>query len=138
MPRLLAIDYGVRRTGLAVTDELQLIASGLSTIETPQLMDYLARYFATENVSTVLIGEPKQMNGQPSQSAPLIEAFVAQFAQQFPDKKIVRVDERFTSKMAVQTLIDSGLRKKQRQNKALLDEVAATILLQDYLVRFKI
>jgi putative Holliday junction resolvase len=101
-------------------------------------MNYLARYFATENVSTVLIGEPKQMNGQPSQSAPLIEAFVAQFAQQFPDKKIVRVDERFTSKMAVQTLIDSGLRKKQRQNKALLDEVAATILLQDYLVRFKI
>lgn len=138
MPRILAIDYGSKRTGLAVTDELQLIASGLNTIETPQLMDYLAHYFATENVSTVLIGEPKQMNGQPSQSAPLIEAFVAQFAQQFPDKKIVRVDERFTSKMAVQTLIDSGLRKKQRQNKALLDEVAATILLQDYLVRFKI
>ena len=138
MPRILAIDYGSKRTGLAVTDELQLIASGLSTVDTPRLMDYLARYFTTENVSTVLIGEPKQMNGQPSQSAPLIEAFVTQFAQQFPDKKIVRVDERFTSKMAVQTLIDSGLRKKQRQNKALLDEVAATILLQDYLVRFKI
>jgi putative Holliday junction resolvase len=138
MPRILAIDYGSKRTGLAVTDELQLIASGLSTVDTSKLMDYLARYFATENVSTVLIGEPKQMNGQPSQSAPLIEAFVTQFTQQFPDKKIVRVDERFTSKMAVQTLIDSGLRKKQRQNKALLDEVAATILLQDYLLRFKV
>ncbi|MBU3681134.1 MAG: Holliday junction resolvase RuvX [Flavobacterium sp.] len=138
MSRILAIDYGSKRTGLAVTDELQLIASGLTTVDTPQLMDFLARYFAAEKVSKVLIGEPKQMNGQPSQSAPLIAAFVTQFSTQFPTIPVERVDERFTSKMAAQTLIDSGLRKKQRQNKALLDEIAATILLQDYLVRFKI
>ncbi|WP_297509498.1 Holliday junction resolvase RuvX [Flavobacterium sp.] len=135
MPRLLAIDYGIKRTGIAVTDELQLIASGLTTVATSELLPFLSAYFTTENVSKVLVGEPKQMNGLPSESAPLINDFVARFQKQFPEILVERVDERFTSKMAFQTLIDSGLKKKQRQNKGLIDEIAATILLQDYLTR---
>ncbi|KGO82018.1 Holliday junction resolvase [Flavobacterium beibuense F44-8] len=136
--RVLAIDYGQKRTGIAVTDDMQIIASGLTTVDTPKLLDFLADYFAKENVGKVLIGEPKQMNNEPSQSAPLINAFVEKFKLQFPDMELERVDERFTSKMAFQTMIDSGLKKKQRQNKALIDEISATILLQDYLSRKKI
>ena len=135
MPRILAIDYGQKRTGIAVTDELQIIASGLTTIPSETSIAFLKDYFGKENVTTVLIGEPKQMNGEPSQSAEIIEKFVLNFKNNFPDMKLVRVDERFTSKMAFQTMIDSGLNKKQRQNKALIDEIAATILLQDYLTR---
>jgi putative Holliday junction resolvase len=135
MPRILAIDYGMKRTGIAVTDELQIIASGLTTIPSETTIDFLKDYFSKENVAKVLIGEPKQMNGQPSESTPIIEKFVAKFTATFPEMKIVRVDERFTSKMAFQTMIDSGLSKKQRQNKGLVDEIAATILLQDYLTR---
>lgn len=137
MPRILAIDYGLKRTGIAVTDEMQLIASGLTTIASETALDFLKDYFAKEKVERVLIGEPKQMNGQPSQSAPLIEAFIEKFKTQFPDMQLDRVDERFTSKMAFQTMIDSGLKKKQRQDKALIDEISATILLQDYLLRKK-
>lgn len=135
MPRIIAIDYGIKRTGIAVTDELQIIASGLTTIPSETTIAFLKDYFTKESVSKVLIGEPKQMNGQPSESAPIIEKFVADFTLAFPDLKIERVDERFTSKMAFQTMIDIGLSKKQRQNKALVDEIAATILLQDYLSR---
>jgi putative Holliday junction resolvase len=135
MPRILAIDYGQKRSGIAVTDELQIIASGLTTIPTETLFSFLESYFATENVSKVLIGEPKQMNGQPSQSAEMIDVFAIKLEQRFSEIKIIRVDERFTSKMAFQTMIDSGLTKKQRQNKGLVDEIAATILLQDYLTR---
>jgi putative Holliday junction resolvase len=135
MPRIVAIDYGIKRTGIAVTDELQIIASGLTTIPSETVIAFLKDYFTKESVTKVLIGEPKQMNGQPSESTPVIEKFVADFTQAFPDMKIERVDERFTSKMAFQTMIDSGLSKKQRQNKALVDEIAATILLQDYLSR---
>ncbi len=135
MPRILSIDYGIKRTGLAVTDELQIIASGLTTIPSSEVMVFLKDYFSKENVAKVLIGEPKQMNGQPSQSAPIIEKFVDDFKAIFPEIKVERVDERFTSKMAFQTMIDSGLKKKQRQNKALVDEIAATIMLQDYLSR---
>jgi len=135
MPRILAIDYGMKRTGIAVTDELQIIASGLTTISSETAISFLAAYFAKENVSKVLIGEPKQMNGQPSESTPIIEKFVSDFTTAFPEMKIERVDERFTSKMAFQTMIDSGLKKQQRQNKALLDEISATIMLQDYLTR---
>ena len=135
MPRILAIDYGQKRTGIAVTDELQIIASGLTTIPSETTIEFLTDYFRKENVSKVLIGEPKQMNGEPSQSAEIIESFVVKFTKAFPDMKIVRVDERFTSKMAFQTMIDSGLKKKQRQNKALIDEISATIMLQDYLTR---
>ncbi|MEK8180134.1 Holliday junction resolvase RuvX [Flavobacterium buctense] len=135
MPRILAIDYGMKRTGLAVTDELQIIASGLTTIPSETAIAFLKDYFSKENVAKVLIGEPKQMNGQPSESTPIIEKFVTKFTATFPEMKIERVDERFTSKMAFQTMIDSGLSKKQRQNKGLVDEIAATILLQDYLTR---
>lgn len=135
MPRILAIDYGIKRTGIAVTDELQIIASGLTTIPSETIIPFLKDYFSKEKVSTVLIGEPKQMNGLPSESTPIIEKFVEIFSTEFPEMKVIRADERFTSKMAFQTMIDSGLSKKQRQNKGLVDEIAATILLQDYLTR---
>ncbi|ANO48136.1 Holliday junction resolvase RuvX [Flavobacterium columnare NBRC 100251 = ATCC 23463] len=135
MSRILAIDYGLKRTGIAVTDDFQIIASGLTTVASTEVLDFLKTYFEKEKVVKVLIGDPKQMNGQPSESAPLVEAFVQKFSDQFPEVKIVRVDERFTSKMAFQTMIDSGLKKKQRQNKALIDEISATIMLKDYLTR---
>jgi putative Holliday junction resolvase len=135
MSRILAIDYGIKRTGIAVTDELQIIASGLTTIPSETAIAFLTTYFSKEKVSKVLIGEPKQMNGDPSERTPIIEKFVTAFKTTFPEMEIVRVDERFTSKMAFKTMIDSGLKKKQRQNKGLVDEIAATILLQDYLTR---
>lgn len=135
MPRILAIDYGLKRTGIAVTDETQIIASGLTTIPSETAVAFLKDYFRKEKVEKVLIGEPKQMNGEPSESTEIIEKFVTVFASTFPDMKVERVDERFTSKMAFQTMIDSGLKKKQRQNKALVDEISATIMLQDYLSR---
>ena len=135
MPRILAVDYGIKRTGIAVTDELQIIASGLTTIPSKTVINFLKDYFLKEDVAKVLVGEPKQMNGLPSESSPIIEEFVTEFKITFPDMKLERVDERFTSKMAIQTMIDSGLKKKQRQNKGLVDEIAATILLQDYLSR---
>ncbi|PZR20599.1 MAG: Holliday junction resolvase RuvX [Flavobacterium psychrophilum] len=137
MARILAIDYGLKRTGIAVTDEMQIIASGLTTVDSPKAIDFLRDYFTKERVEKVLIGEPKQMNGLPSQSAPLIESFITNFTLQFPDMQLERVDERFTSKMAFQTMIDSGLKKKQRQDKGLIDEISATIMLQDYLSRKK-
>lgn len=135
MPRILAIDYGIKRTGIAVTDELQIIASGLTTIPSETTIDFLQSYFEKEEVIKVLIGEPKQMNGEPSESTPIIEAFVTKFKATFPNKPVVRVDERFTSKMAFQVMIDSGLKKNQRKNKALIDEISATIMLRDYLSR---
>jgi putative Holliday junction resolvase len=138
MPRILSIDYGIKRTGIAVTDDFQIIASGLTTIPSDTAIAFLKEYFNKEKVEKVIIGEPKQMNGQPSESAEIIEKFVIKFKSEFPQMKMERVDERFTSKMAFQTMIDSGLKKKQRQNKGLVDEIAATIMLQDYLLRYKI
>ena len=135
MPRILAIDYGIKRTGIAVTDNFQIIASGLTTIPSETIMSFLNDYFNKETVALVLIGEPKQMNGQPSESSEIIEKFVHKFKETFPAMTVERSDERFTSKMAFQVMIDSGLKKKQRQNKALVDEIAATIMLQDYLSR---
>ena len=136
MSRILAIDYGIKRTGIAVTDEMQMIAFGLTTIQSETAIAFLKDYFSKEKVACVIVGEPKQMDGTPSQSAEIINAFVAKFKVAFPEMILERVDERFTSKMAFQTMIDSGLNKKQRQNKALVDEIAATIILQDYL-RYK-
>ena len=133
MARILSIDYGQKRTGIAVTDDFQIIASGLTTIPSTDIIPFLKTYFSKENVETVIIGEPKQMNGLPSESTEIIENFITQFHTEFPNMKMELVDERFTSKMAFQTMIDSGLKKKQRQNKGLIDEIAATILLQDYL-----
>lgn len=137
MPRILSVDYGQKRTGIAVTDELQIIASGLTTIPSATAINFLKDYFIKEKVETVIIGEPRQMNGQPSESASLINGFVTHFTNHFPEMKIIRVDERFTSKMAFQSMIDSGLKKNQRKNKALIDEISATIMLQDYLRSLK-
>ncbi len=133
MARILAIDYGKKRTGIAVTDELQLIASGLTTVATHTLFEFLTAYLKNEQVELFLVGEPKQMNYTASESEQFILPFVEKLKKMFPKISIERVDERFTSKMAVQTMIDSGLRKKQRQNKALVDEISATIMLQSYL-----
>lgn len=133
MARLLSIDFGKKRTGIAVTDEFQIIASGLTTVETHNLMSFLKDYFAKEKVETVIIGDPKRLNNEPSEVVPLIEQFLVKFSKEFPDIPVKKVDERFTSKIAFQSMIDSGLKKKQRQNKALIDEIAATIILQDYL-----
>ncbi|WP_370213889.1 Holliday junction resolvase RuvX [Mesoflavibacter profundi] len=133
MAQLLAIDYGKKRTGLAVTDDLQIIASGLTTVPTKELIAFLKDYTQKHVVELFLVGEPKQMNNTPSESEALIQPFLVKLEQAFPNIPIKRVDERFTSKMAAKTLIDSGLKKKQRQNKALLDEVSATIILQSYL-----
>lgn len=137
MGRLLAIDYGTKRTGIAITDELQLIASGLTTVNTKELLKFLKKYFTSENVDVVLIGEPRQRDGTQSLIEVEIKKFVIILSEAFPKLKIVRVDERFTSKIALQTMIDSGLKKKQRQNKELIDEISATIILQDYLYKKK-
>ena len=133
MPRILSIDYGIKRAGIAVTDEMQIIASGLTTVPSENLITFLKNYFSKEKVEKVIIGEPKQMDGTPSESAAIIEKFIKTFTMTFPEMPLDRVDERFTSKMAFQTMIDSGLKKKQRQNKSLIDEIAATIMLQDYM-----
>jgi len=133
MARILAIDYGVKRTGIAVTDDFQIIASGLTTIETKEIFTFLKNYTSTENVELFLVGEPKQMNNTPSENEKNIAPFIQKLQLVFPKIPIKRVDERFTSKMAFQTMIDSGLNKKQRQNKALVDEISATIILQSYL-----
>ncbi len=133
MARVLAIDYGKKRTGIAVTDELQIIASGLTTVLTENLFEFLEDYIKKENVETFVIGKPKQMNNLDSESEVLIIPFINKLKTKFPNIPIVRVDERFTSKIAFQTMIDSGLKKKQRQNKALIDQISATIILQTYL-----
>ena len=135
MARILALDYGRKRTGIAVTDELQIIASGLTTVPTNDLLKFLEDYFSKENVELVLIGEPKQMDNTASESEVDIQKFLKQFVEKFPEREIKRVDERFTSKMAFQSMIDSGLKKKQRQNKGLVDEISATIILQSYLYK---
>ena len=133
MGRIMAIDYGIKRTGLAVTDPLGIIASGLDTVETPKLMSYLENYTRRETVDRFVVGDARHMDNTPSESARYIEPFVVALKAKFPDIPVDRVDERFTSKMAFQTMIDSGLKKKQRQNKGMIDQIAATIMLQDYL-----
>lgn len=135
MARLLALDYGKVRTGIAVTDEIQLIASGLTTVETPKLFDFLKKYMSKEEIERIIIGEPKQMNGSASESESLIQIFINKFTKKFPYVPVDRQDERFTSKMAFQSMIASGVKKKQRQNKALVDEISATLILQAYLDR---
>jgi putative holliday junction resolvase len=133
MGRLLAIDYGSKRCGIAVTDEMQIIASGLTTVDTKNLINFLKSYCKDESVDLFLIGLPKQMNNELSESEPLILKCIKILKKEIPHIRIERVDERFTSKMAFQTMIDSGLKKKQRQNKALVDEISATLILQSYL-----
>lgn len=135
MPRVIAIDYGQKRTGLAVTDTDQIIAGPLETIPTQQLIDFLTRYLAKETVECFVVGKPYNMDFSDSQSSKMIEDFVVHLGRKFPLIKIVRIDERFTSKMASQTILESGKNKKARQDKALVDKVSAVILLQDYLLR---
>jgi len=133
MARILALDYGTKRTGIAITDEMQLIASGLTTVATSALIDFLKQYFQDENVELVLVGEPKQKDGSHSQNEQHILGFLTAFKKAFPTMPLKRVDERFTSKIAFQTMIDSGLKKKQRRNERMIDETSATIILQTYL-----
>ena len=133
MARILALDYGLKRTGIAITDELQLIASGLTTVNTQDIFVFLKDYTEEENVELFVIGKPKQMNNTDSESEALIKPFIEKLEIEFPKIPIVRVDERFTSKMALQTLIDSGLKKKKRRDKELIDEISATLILQSYL-----
>ena len=133
MGRLLAIDYGTKRTGIAVTDELHIIASGLTTVSTPDLIVFLKDYVSKETVDKIVVGLPKQMDNTHSESEVYIQKFLVKLEKQIPNIPIVRVDERFTSKMAFQTMIDGGLSKKQRRNKALVDEISATLILQSYM-----
>lgn len=133
MPKVLAIDYGQKRVGIAVTDDLQIIASGLTTVHSKDVIAFLEDYLAKNNVECIVVGDPKDLKNNPAESARFIEPFVKHLSRKFPHIKIERVDERFTSKMAFQTMIDSGLKKKARQNKALVDEISATIILQSYL-----
>lgn len=133
MGRILAIDFGKKRTGIAVTDELQIIASGLTTVYTEDLIHFLKEYISKNQVELFLVGKPKQMNNTESESEALILPFLKKLKNQIPQIPLLRIDERFTSKIAVQTMIDGGLNKKQRRNKALVDEISATIILQSYL-----
>jgi len=131
--RILSIDYGRRRTGIAVTDPLQIIAGGLATVSTSQLVEWLNDYVRREQVERIVVGEPKQTNGEPSENLPRVRAFVARWQKEHPEIPVTWVDERFTSVMAHQAMLDGGLKKKDRQNKALVDEISATIILQSFL-----
>ena len=133
MPRILSIDYGLKRTGLAVTDPLQIIATGLTTVESKQLIPFLKDYFSKEQIELIIIGEPKNLDDSDTHATPLVEKCIKDLQKNFPGLPIKKVDERFTSKMASQAMIDMGMKKKQRRDKALIDEIAATIMLQDYL-----
>ena len=133
MARILSIDYGKKRTGLAVTDPLQIIAGGLATVSTSELFDYLQQYVGREPVERIVIGEPRQPNGQPSENLARVQQFVNRWRKQRPDIPIEYYDERFTSGLAHQAMLDAGLKRKARQDKALVDEISATIILEDYL-----
>ena len=133
MARILAIDYGRKRTGLAVTDPLQIIAGGLATVSTSGLFDWLQQYLQQEQVERIVIGEPRQPNGQPSENLQRVQQFVNRWRKAHPEIPIDYYDERFTSVLAHQAMLDGGLRKKARQDKALVDEISATIILEDYL-----
>ncbi len=133
MARILSIDYGKKRTGLAVTDPLQIIAGGLATVSTYKLFEWLDNYLKTEQVERVVVGEPKQPNGMPSENLGRVMVFVDKFRKTYPDIPLELVDERFTSVLAHRAMIDGGLRQKARRDKALVDEISATIILQSYL-----
>lgn len=133
MPRIIAIDYGLKRTGLAVTDPLQIIATGLTTVESRQLIPYLKDYFLREPVELIIIGEPKNWDDSDTHATPLVEKCIVELQKNFPTIPIRKVDERFTSKMARDAMLEMGMKKQQRRNKALVDEIAATIMLQEYM-----
>jgi putative Holliday junction resolvase len=131
--RILSIEYGGKRTGLAATDPLKIIATGLCTVETPRLLAFLKDYFSKEQVELVIIGMPVNWDDSATHATPLVQKFIKDFQKNFPSIPIKEVDERFTSKLASQAMLQMGLKKKQRQNKAMIDEIAATIMLQEYL-----
>lgn len=133
MARILCIDYGLKRTGIAVTDPLQIIATGLTTIESPKLIAFLKDYFQKEEVELILIGEPRNWDDSATHATPLVEAIIKRLKKEFPAIPIKTIDERYTSKLAKQSMLDMGLKKKQRRDKKLVDEIAATIMLQEYL-----
>ena len=133
MARILAIDYGLKRTGLAVTDPLQIIATGLATVASGELIGYLKQYFAKELVELIIIGEHKNLDDTDTHATPLVRTMIKKLKKEFPQVPVLAVDERYTSKMASQAMIEMGMKKMQRRNKALVDEIAATILLQEYL-----
>jgi len=133
LPRILAIDYGLKRTGIAVTDPLQIIATGLTTVESKQLIPFLKDYLAREAVELFIIGEPKNLDDSDTHATGLVKKMVIELQKSFPNIPIQLVDERYTSKLASRAMLEMGLKKKQRRNKALVDEIAATIMLQDYL-----
>jgi putative Holliday junction resolvase len=136
VPRILAIDYGLKRTGLAVTDPLKIIATGLTTVESKQLISFLKNYFSKEEVELIIIGEPKNLDDTDTHATPFVQRIIKELQKNFPSIPVNTVDERFTSKMASRAMIEMGLKKKQRQNKALVDQIAATIMLQEYLKHF--
>lgn len=135
MARILCIDYGGKRTGIAVTDPLQIIATGLTTVDTPGLFDLLRQYFKAEEVEKVIVGYPTNWDDTATHATPLVDAFIKRFKKEFPSMPIEMVDERYTSKMAVQSMIESGMKKKDRRDKRNVDRIAATIMLQEYLQR---
>lgn len=136
--RILAIDYGQKRVGFAATDELRICANSLETVHVTKAFDFIKAYVGKEKVDIIVVGEPKKMDNTNSESARFIEPFVNRLRKEFPEMEIVRVDERFTSKMAFQTMIDAGLKKKSRQNKELVDKISATIILQSYMLQLEI
>lgn len=133
MARILAIDYGTKRTGIAVTDPLQIIANGLDTLPTETVLDFLKKYTATEKVETIVVGEPMHWDGNPAQIAPEVNAFVAKIKELFPYIPVIMQDERFTSEDAKKIILQSGAKKKKRQDKALVDKISAVLILQEYL-----
>jgi putative Holliday junction resolvase len=135
MARIMAIDYGLKRTGIAVTDPLQIIATGLTTVESPKLIPFLKEYVKNEAVELILIGEPKNWDDSDTHATPLVREVMVRLRKEFPAIPLKPVDERFTSKMASRAMVEMGMKKKQRRNKALVDEIAATIMLQEYLGR---
>jgi putative Holliday junction resolvase len=136
MGRILAIDYGLKRTGIAVTDPLRIIATGLTTVGSKQLIPFLKDYFSKEEVDMIIIGEPKNWDDTDTHATPLVEKCIKDLKKNFPLLPVTKVDERYTSKMAKDSMLEMGLKKKDRRNKSLVDEIAATILLQEYLRQF--
>jgi putative holliday junction resolvase len=133
MPRVLAIDYGLKRTGLAVTDPLKIIATALTTVESPQLFNFLKDYFKREVVELIIIGDPKNLDDSDTHATPLVKKVIERLKKEFPAIPVVPVDERYTSKMASRAMIDMGMKKMQRRDRSMVDQIAATIMLQEYM-----
>ena len=134
MPRILCIDYGKKRTGIAVTDPLQIIATGLTTVDSPELIPFLKKYFQQEVVERIVIGDPKNLDDSDTHATPLVDDIIKKLTKEFPQMPIEKVDERFTSKMAKEAMLEMGLKKKDRRNKRTVDEIPAAIMLQEYML----